>query len=181
MRYQLDIALTEDDAIEFEAFHLFKTKEGKAKVRKARMQELTVLLILIATVLIISGWTKNTALYVILVVIYDFIRMLLYKKIIYWRMKRHLKKLNKAGTLLANAVSKYEFYEDSLVEINEGTRIEQSYSKLQCVRVVENRYILLCPDDQIVYVLPISQLTAQVDKIEFLNFITQKCNTVEYY
>ena len=47
--------------------------------------------------------------------------------------------------------------------------------------MVKDQYIFLYTSSIGAHLLPIGQLNAQTDLNEFLNFICQKCRTVEYY
>jgi len=68
-----------------------------------------------------------------------------------------------------------------MVEITALQRTEQSYSILERICVVKNRYILLYKSSVSAYILPVLQTKEQLDQEDFIEFLSKKCTNVEYY
>ena len=78
------------------------------------------------------------------------------------------------------AVAMKEFYEDKFVEITPGKHSEQSYDVFERICVFKDQYVFLFYSSITAYVLPISQIRAQISLVDFLSFMSGKCSTIEY-
>ena len=107
--------------------------------------------------------------------------VMLYKKILKRNLKRHINNLKKNGKLPFDPISKIEFFDDKLVEITPSSRTERTYGAIERIYVVKNQFVSLNYSSVGGYLLPIPQIEAQLDKEEFLSFLSQKCGTIEYY
>ncbi len=68
-----------------------------------------------------------------------------------------------------------------MFEITAVSHTEQNYAAMERICIVGDSYILFYRTILSAYIFPIPQITAQLNKEEFLNFLSQKCSTVEYY
>ncbi|MBE6949319.1 MAG: hypothetical protein E7456_05675 [Ruminococcaceae bacterium] len=96
-------------------------------------------------------------------------------------IKSQIKKLKKTGKLPFDAVSRLEFHEDKIIEITDSKRIEQGYEVLERICIVGDRFVYLYYSSIGAFILPVPQIKNQIDQDDFLNFLFQKCNIVEYY
>ena len=62
-----------------------------------------------------------------------------------------------------------------------GFKMEQAYSVLERVCVVQNRFVLLYISSVSAHIIPMGQLFRQVNDKEFLEFLCQKCPKIEHY
>ncbi|MBQ8026599.1 MAG: YcxB family protein [Clostridia bacterium] len=181
MLFRFNINLTEDDYLAFSKFNSFESTHGKKQLNKSRILLIALMIFMIAIVLLLGGFTPVTSGYAILVTILTVLYLLLLKKILNYYIKAQIKRMKKIGKLPFDPVSTVEFDEDKLTEATAASRTEQSYSALEKICVIKDRYILLYNSSISAYILPIQQIKAQSDTDEFLRFISSKCKTVEYY
>lgn len=181
MRFQLDITLTEQDYLAYNCFHSLESRTGKKLLRNSRLLFIAIIAVFGVLYVSMSGWTPSTVLYIIVLSILSLVYLVFFKKTLQFSVKAQIKKLKKVGKLPFDPVSKFEFYEDRLVEICPSKRTEQSYDTLARVCIVPDRFILLYTSTVGAYTLPISQVTQQVDLEAFLRFLSEKCKTVEHY
>lgn len=181
MRFQLDITLTEEDYLAYNIFHALESLQGKKQLRKRRIFYISITLIVLACALLLVGWTPFSIALIVVLGLYTVLYLLLLKKMISSNIKAHIKQLKKAGKLPIDPVSTIEFYEDKMVDASPGKRSEQSYTVLERICVVKNRFVLLYNSSISANILPFSQIQAQLEQEEFLRFLSEKCNCIEYY
>ena len=181
MNYQLHITLTEEDYLNFNIFHVLDSASGKKQIRKSRILLISITAVLAVLLILVMGWTTFTTVYVILLALFTLIYNLLFNKIIQWNIKSQIKQMKKTGKLPYDSVTKYEFHEDTFAEITADKHVEMSYSTLERICVVQDRFLYLYTSSVVAHILPMEQIKAQVDPAEFLRFLSQKCGTVESY
>lgn len=181
MRFQLNLTLTEEDYLDFNYFHSLESVTAKKQLRKNRILLLCIVAALAVLVVLTEGWTVYSIAYIIFIGLFTVFYALLFKKITKRIMKKQVKNLKKTGKLPFDAEFSLEFYEDKFSDITDGTRLEQSYSTLERICVVGDRFICLYTNSIGGHILPIPQLREQLNQGDFLTFLSQKCSTVEYY
>lgn len=181
MFFRLNINLNEDDYLAFNIFHAFESTRGRKTVIKSRLFLILTMVILAALVVLVRGWTTFSVTYAILLLLFTLLYMLFYKKILLRNMKAQIKRVKKTGKLPLDPVSTFEFYEDKLVEITPSTRTEQKYEALERICVVAGRYVFLYNSSVGAYILPEAQIKAQINQEDFIDFLSKKCSTVEFY
>jgi len=179
--FHFDFTASEADFLAFSYFNAFDSVHGKRRIRKNRLSFMAVIAALIVLVFLVEGWTVFSLVYAVLAGLYAVIYMLLYKKIIKRNIRKNMNRLKQIGKLPFDPVSTMEFYEDKMVEIGASTHLEQGYDILERICVVGDRYIYLYSNSMSAHVLLIPQVREQSNLEEFIHFISQKCNTIEYY
>ena len=181
MRFQLDITLTENDYLVFNMFSSLESPHGKKQVQKHRIIFAGTMAAILVLFIFVNGWDTFSAIYAALVGLFTVPYVALYKKILKRNLKRHINNLKKEGALPFDPISKLEFYDDKLVETTPSSRTERTYDAIERIDVVKNQFILLAYSSASGYILPIPQIEAQLDKEEFLSFLSQKCGTIKHY
>ena len=181
MLFQLNINLSEDDYLDFNKFHSFESMHGKKLINKTRIIFVLAMIILAALFLLVMGLTTFSITYAVLLLLFTLLYMVFFKKILTRNVKTQIKRLKKVGKLPFDPVSTLEFHEDKMVEITALQRTEQSYSIFERICVVKNRYVLLYKSSVGAYILPVTQIEAQLNQEDFIDFLSQKCTNVEYY
>ena len=181
MRFQLDITLTEEDYLAFNLFHTLESSHAKKQAKKRRTSCAVIGAFLTIYVALTFGRTNFLTMFVTVVGVIAVLLLLFFRRILIWGIKRDIKQLKQTGKLPFDPVSKLEFYEDTLVEISPTARTELRYDALEHICVVKGRFVLLYSNSIGAYILPISQVHAQLDHSAFLLFLSQKCSIVEYY
>lgn len=180
MRFQLDIALTEEDYLAFNYFHALESESGKKLIRKTSLIFIAAMVVLEILVFLVMGITTFSTTYMILLGVFTAIYVLCMKKFVKRSIKSQLKRMKQTGKLPYDPVAKLEFYEDKFVEITPGKHSEQSYDVFERICVFKDQYVFLFYSSITAYVLPISQIRAQISLVEFLSFLSGKCSTIEY-
>ncbi len=181
MFFRFNINLTEEDYLAFSQFTSFESVLGKKQLTKSRIVFIALMAFMVVLLLILCRFTLPAIGFAIFVTLITLIYMLLLKKILTLNIKAQIKRMKKTGTLPCDFESVYEFNEESITETSSTARTEQSYRAIEKICVVKDRYILLYNSSISAYILPIQQIKAQSNADEFLRFISEKCNTVEYY
>ncbi len=181
MLFKLNINLIEDDYLNFNKFHSFESMHGKKLINKTRIFFVLAMIILAALFLLVMGLTAFSITYVALLLLFTLLYMVFFKKILTRNVKTQIKHLKKVGRLPFDPVSTLEFHEDKMVEITPLQRTEQSYSIIERICVVKNRYVVLYKSSVSAYILPVTQIEAQLNQKDFIDFLSQKCTNVEYY
>ncbi|MBR5529638.1 MAG: hypothetical protein IKU57_04095 [Oscillospiraceae bacterium] len=181
MLFNLNINLSENDYLSFNNFHSFESTHGKKLIIKTRIFFVLAMIILAALFLLVMGLTTFSITYAVLLLLFTLLYMVFFKKILTRNVKTQIKRLKKVGKLPFDPVSTLEFHEDKMVEITALQRTEQSYSIFERICVVKNRYVLLYKSSVSAYILPVTQIEAQLNQEDFIDFLSQKCTNVEYY
>lgn len=181
MRFQLNITLTEDDYLAFNIFSSFESSHGKKQFRKNQFKLAATLVLIAVLGTLLLGRNVYSTTYAVSMGIFIPVYVFLCGIIIKRKAKTSIKQMKKRGKLPFEPVSKFEFYDDKLVEITPSTRTEQTYDVMERICIVRNQYILLYCSSVSAYILPIPQIEAQLNKDEFLSFLSQKCGTIEHY
>ena len=129
----------------------------------------------------IMGVTVFSLIYAALFALFTVIYMLLFRKILNRNIKAQIRRLKKTGKLPFDSISTIEFYEEKMVEITPSKRMEQGYNRIERVCLVQDRFIFLYYSSVGAYILPVSQVSAQVNQDDFLSFLMKKCGTMEHY
>jgi hypothetical protein len=181
MRYQLDIHMTEEDYLQFNLFQSLELPDSKKAIRRAQLTLLGVVAAVLVLYIWVVGWTTFSIVYVPVMCLLTTIYLADYKKRVARNIRSQIKRLRKTGKLPYDENSRIEFYEDRIVETAASSRVEKGYEALERICVLEDRYIFLFTSCVAAYILPVPQVKAQIDMQEFLDFLSGKCNTVEYY
>ncbi len=181
MRFFLDLTITEEDYLAFNYFHILDSNASKKQFLKSRIRFVVMIMALLLLVFLVDKRTTFVIAYGIFWVLYTILVLLLHKPRAKHRIKKNIRNTQKDGQTAFDPVSKIEFYEDMLVETNSNKRTEQSYSGIELICILKDRYVFLYDSGNSAYVLPIPQINAQVDHAAFMEFLSQKCNKIEYY
>ena len=180
MRFQLNINLTVEDYIAFNRFAAFETPTGKTSYRRGRLLCILIPLLILTVYVFARGWDTVSAVTVVVCGAVLAIYMLLFKKRWIAAMTKQIHKNLKTGAQRYDPVSSLEFFEDKLVDTTPTERTERSYNTIEHIYVDGDRYIFLFVSSYQAYLLPISQVRAQMDPAELLEFLSQKCGAIEY-
>ena len=181
MLFRLNINQTEEDYFNFNRFHATETPQGKQSIKKAHTIFVLTIVVLSAMILSLQGWTLSSKLYCLAIGVWVIIYFATFKNTLDKNLRKQINRLKETGKLPFDPLSILEFHEDRLVEITDDTHTERRYASIERVCVYKDSYIFLYQSSMGAYVLPLPQVRAQVNQEDFLRFLSQKCNTVEYY
>lgn len=181
MIYKIDTTLTDELYADFNCFTAVETKTAKRAVIISRIIINAIYVACLVAIALADGFSTFLFIYAVSLAslsVYNTVNM---KKIVKKSTIRQLNKIRKTGKVPYSPTATIEFYEDKLIDISPNSRIEQNYQGLDRICVVKGRFILLYTSNIGAYIVPEEQAKAQVDLDEFIQFITQKCSSVEYY
>ena len=181
MLFNLNINLSEDDYLDFNNFHSFESAHGKKLIRKTRIFFILAMVFLAALDVLILGCTTFSVIYAALLLLFALLYMVFFKNVLTRNIKGQIKRLKKIGKLPFDPVSTLEFHEDKMVESTAVQRTEQSYSIIERICVVKDRYIFLYKSSVSAYILPVLQVKEQLNQEDFIEFLSKKCTNVEHY
>ena len=180
MKFRLVTTMTGEDYYNFYVFNYLESSDAKKNIRKHHLQFIAYIAVLSIVYMLFFRWRPSSVFASAGTVLLAAIYLILYKSICKLSFKRRIKQRKKAGELSIGNPSAIEFYDDYFSDVNESTRVEQTYSGLSKVCIVSDRLVLLYTE-QFAHIFPIAQLKEQVNCEDFLSFIREKCPNVEYY
>lgn len=177
MEYRFDITLTDEDYIAFNQFHAFDSPQGRKQTKKNKLFLSIFILMLIVAPLLIMGYSTVFAIYTAVMALYLAAYLLFYRKIATLIQKKQIKRMKKQGKLPYEPAVTMEFYADRFVELTPNMRTEQSYSSIERICVIPDRFVLLYLNTITAVILPIPQLRQQTQLDGFLAFLSEKHGT----
>lgn len=180
MRFRFSTTETEDDALFFHVFNSIDSPAGKKQLIPIYCVFLFYFLFHAVKTLFSDGLGLNTLLFCIILGLFLLLLAFLSGRLIQFLLKCRFKRMIKSGDLPFSANSTIEFYEDKLIEFTEFEQLEVRYEALKKIQVVDTRYIYIYDQNKYVFILPIPQVMQQANAADFLEFLFEKCGTVEY-
>ena len=96
-------------------------------------------------------------------------------------IKSNIKILKKSGKMPYSPVAQVEFNENSFTETTPENKVEQKYSAVERVSVINGDTVYIHVNNVMAYILPATcfESTEQLDG--FLSFIKTKCSVIDIY
>lgn len=178
--FKYNILIDDNDYIEFNKFVSFEAPMSKKTRRNSRIF-LSVAMALLALILMafdgFSYYSWGTAfIFGLGIVLFNIIVGPFSKLII----KLNVKSFSKSQKKPYTPKCVMEFNEDSFFEITDDTKTESTYSALECISVVKDKYIYLHIDRLRAYIVPFAAFESADEAKTFLNFLETKAE-VKYY
>ena len=181
MLFKFDIELTESDYLDFNIFHALESKAGKKVIKRSLTFFIIAMAIIVAAMFLTLGFTTFSVIYATCLLLFTLIYALGFKKILTRNIKKQLNHMRKSGKLPFDPMSVQEFHSDKLLEITDTSRTETNYAAFEHICIVKNRFILLYKNSVSACILPMAQVTSQVNYDEFMNFLAEKFTNIENY
>lgn len=177
MNYSVDVTLNDTDYYIFNDFSLFKSKIGKKRMLTYRIIIAAIILFFPILFLITGKIIKTTLIaYALLLILFQALLVPAYKLI----LRLHVKSLTKNGKPLYSKASHLDFFENSFTETTSDDKTERNYSGVERVSVY-NGYIYIHVNPILAYILPRSAFQNDKDFSAFIEFLKEKCATVDIY
>lgn len=166
-----------EDVFAFQYFHAVESPQGKSNIRSSRITSICLGILVMALYIFLVGTDVPSYLYAILIGGYLLFNGLFIKKIFASNLKANMSRQITDEKNPYEMQIHMEFYEEHLVEVTPGRRIEHQYGQIETVYIQPERYIFLF-DGNGAYILPVAQLQNKLDLQEFLDFLASKCQSI---
>ena len=176
MQFRLGIKITERDFLEFNIFSATRSPYGKKHIKDLRFFTAACFAIISVMSLIGKNYTAIIA-YIVGCALVQLIIKPGYK----WLIKKNMESMIKSGKNLYSPESEIEFFDDGFSETTAENRTEYKYSAVERVSVVEGRMIYIHLNSVLAYIVPIASFESREQVGAFLEFIGEKCQTVDVY
>ena len=178
MNFRFQIHLSDNDYLEYNKFWFLRSHYGKRIMVDVRI--LLVVLVLIASfgIAVSEEFSPNAVLRVLPLFLFLVVLQLLLNPIYIFIFRKYLKSLKKKGKMPYTPESVMEFYEDFFLEMSPESKIEQRYSSVERISLVDSKTIYLHINNIMAYILPASAFQSGEEWTGFIEFIQSKCPNI---
>ncbi len=179
--FKFNVNLTDNDYLEYNKFWNFRSHYGKGQMVSMRIMIAVILGVFMVVTLAMNGFSAEALIGIIPLLIVLVLMELFLKKFITFSLKSNIKNLRKKGKVGYSPNSTIEFYDETFTEATPDTKTEQRYSSIERVSVVRGRALYFHVNSLMAYILPLSAFDNREQYDSFIEFITGKINTVDYF
>lgn len=181
MKFQFNVNVNDQDYLDYNIFWIIRSPYGKKQIKTLRITITVFVAILILISLFSGGFSLESILGILPMIIVLLLFQFFLTKFFSWSLKEHIKALKKSGKMGYSPSSVIEFYEDSFVEITPDNKIEQRYSSIERISVVDNKMMYIHVNNIMAYMLSLSSFKTKEQYDEFFEFIKTKCSNIDIY
>lgn len=181
MGFRFNVNLSEQDYLDFNVFWMTRSQYGKKQISNFRIMIAVIIGIFIFISLFGGGFTADSFIGIIPLLIVLLLFQLFWPKILAWSLKHHINDLKKSGKMGYSPSSVIEFYEDSFTETTTDNKTEQKYSAIERISVVDSNVIYIHINNLMAYIVPMACFESKEQYEMFLDFIKTKCNVIDFY
>lgn len=180
MKYTFNVCLTDDKYYQFNKFIAFKSVYGRKDMMKTRIF-FSVLILACALFLgLLEGGTSGLW-RAVLNLIFLILFQLLLNPIVCWVLRLEIKVMKKRGKMPFLSNSVIEFDEEKIYETTSEQKIEQNYSAIERISVIEGQGVYCHINKMMAFILPIDAFENEDKWQDFVAFIKTKVETVDEY
>ena len=181
MKYKFQIHLDDNDYLEFNKFHVLRSQYGKKQIINLRVTMCVITLAMVLISLVTGSFSIDSFISVIPLLLIITVFQISLKKITVSSLKATISRAKKKGKMPYSPSSVMEFFDEGFMETTKEQRIEQKYSALERVSVVEGKYVYLHVNNVMAYIIPNVSFDSREQYKEFLSFINGKCPNIDFY
>ncbi len=181
MKFQFNVNVSDQDYLDYNSFWMIRSPYGKKQIKTFRIAIAVLFAIFISISLFSGGFTLESFLGVIPMVIVLFLAQIFLTKFFSWSLKIQIKALKKSGKMGYSPDSVIEFSQDSLIETTPDNKTEHKYSAIERVSIVDNKMIYIHVNNVMSYILPLTSFESKEQYDDFLDFIKTKCENIDIY
>ena len=175
MNFRFQIHVSEDDYLEYNKFWVLRSPYGRKSLVGLRILDVVIILIAILLVVVRGGFDSNVILRILPLLLLLVVLQLLLKPFYVFILRNHIKNLKNKGKIPYTPESVMEFHEDFFLEMSPEAKIEQQYSAVERISLVDGKMIYLHMNNLIAYILPVSAFQSEKEREAFIEFIQSKC------
>lgn len=181
MKYKFQINISDNDYLEYNKFHMLRSPYGKKSLTSLRFALCVIVLSMALISLIANNFSLDSLITVIPVFIVLLLAQIFLKKFLEISIKASVSQLKKRGKMAYSASSVMEFFDDGFMETAKEQRVEQKYSAIERISVVEGKYVYLHVNNVMAYIIPNVSFGSHEQYREFVKFINEKCPNIDFY
>ena len=178
---EFNVVMNDDDYLEYNKFHMFKSPYGRRSTVGTQIMISVIMAIFVLVNLIRGSFSTESFVRAIPFVILLVLCLLCYKPLLMFFLKQQLKSYKKSGKMGYSPVSKITFYEDRFEEITETNKTEQSYSSIERISVVGEKYIYIHVNSIMAYIVPFSCIESREQYDELMSLLGEACHKIDIY
>lgn len=181
MKYKFKINISDNDYLEYNKFHMLRSPYGKKSLSSLRLT-ISVIVIAISLISLISqGFSTDSIIVVAPILVVLVLAQIFLKKFLEVSIKASVSQLKKKGKMAYSASTVMEFFDNGFMETAKEQRVEQKYSAVERISVVEGKYVYLHVNNVMAYIIPNSSFESREQYREFIKFMNEKCPNLDFY
>ncbi len=181
MKFQFHVKINDQDYFDYNLFWATRSYYGKKQIRSVRVFLMLLIAVAIIHSFLISGFSKETVLGIIPLLILGLLSQILLIKFYAFILKLHMKTLKKSGKMGYSPESYIEFDDDCFCETTPENKTEQKYSVIERISVVDYKMIYIHVNTVLSYILPLSSFESNDQYDCFMEFMKTKCANIDLY
>lgn len=181
MKFQFNVNLSEQDYLDYNMFWMTKSTYGKKQMTTLKIMSSIIICVTFFILLFIGKIFTNLFIGIILLLLFLILDQLLFDRFLLWTLKGQLKALKKSGKMGYSQSSVIEFYEDYFIEITPDNKMEQKYSVIERVSLVDNEIMYIHINNVMAFILPLRCFESKEQYESFFEFIKAKCANIDTY
>lgn len=181
MKFLLNIAITDDEYIDFNTFTNTSIGEIKKSSKAARIIGFVAGALIAFSVYLSYAATKEIPVFSVILLCFILLMTAFSKIISVFLTKSMAKRLNKGAKKLYTPFLTLEFYDDYFVENATGQKIETKYFMVDKIAHIKDKYIFIYINDLQGIIIPVKCFESKEQYQDFLEFIKNKYFIFEEY
>lgn len=176
--FEFKFTLGDEDYVLFNQYHLLNSPLGKKSLMNCRLSFPAVALALILIFWIVGLDSSLILTEAIVMIISSILWVVFSKKILLKTMSRKIVKMKKGSRLPYSSEGTLTFDGESIHEVTLNTDNRTNYRLIEKIAVTEKAIYIYFSSVQ-AYILPLTAFSSDLEKQQFLEFITSKVNTLK--
>lgn len=181
MKFQFNVNLSEQDYLDYNMFWMIKSPYGKKQFITLRIISSIIICVIFFVILFWGGILDNVFIGISILIIFLILHQLFFKRFFLGTLKGQVKSLKKSGKMAYSESSVIEFYEDYFMEITHDNKVEQKYSVIERISLLDNKAIYIHINNVMAYIIPWTCFESAEQYDSFLEFIKTKCANIHTY
>ena len=181
MKYKFKINISDNDYLEYNKFHMLRSPYGKKSLSSLRLTLCAIVIAISFISLIGQGFSADSVITVIPVIIVLILAQIFLKKFLEISIKASVSQLKRKGKMAYSQSSMIEFFDDGFMETAREQRLEQKYSSIERISVIEGKYVYLHVNNIMAFIIPNTAFDSHEQYKEFISFMNEKCPNIDFY
>lgn len=181
MKFSFNVNLTDEDYLEYNKFCIVRSPYGKKQITTFRTTIAVIFSVFILISLLCGGFSLDSFIKIVPLLILLIVFELCITRFFAFSIKSQIKVSKKSGKLAYSPSSVIEFYDDKLIETTADNKVEQQYSAIERISIVDNKMIYIQVNNAMAFILPISCFESKEQFNSFFEFTRTKFDNIDIY